>query len=117
MNLSSLSNEALVKLLEHPNIWQRRMAQRLLSERSSVDPAPLKALTTGGKALETRLAAFWTLHSCRLLDEETLSTLAHDTEPPIRAWVARFTGERHVDSEAAIARLETLAADSDPTVR
>src|SRR5438552_3367347 len=30
-----LSNELLIKLLEHPNEWQRRMAQRLLSGRGA----------------------------------------------------------------------------------
>ncbi len=34
MNLGKLSNDELVKLLEHPNEWQRRCAQRILGERS-----------------------------------------------------------------------------------
>src|SRR6266404_4749208 len=33
MDLAKLSSTDLVKLLAHPNVWQRRMAQRLLSER------------------------------------------------------------------------------------
>src|SRR5205807_524662 len=80
MNLAVLPSEALVKLLEHPNVWQRRTAQRLLSERGdgrammpdkdgktlySGKPAIVKLLTkllANGKTLETRLAALWTLH-------------------------------------------------------
>ena len=118
MNLASLANPALVKLLEHPNIWQRRMAQRLLTERSdrAIGPA-LKAMLTGSKMLASRLAAFWTLYSCDLLDEEILTTMAGDSAPPVRAWAARFTGERQIASETALARLENLATDPEPTVR
>jgi putative membrane-bound dehydrogenase-like protein len=118
MDLAELDNSALVKLLEHPNVWQRRMAQRILAERPdrAIGPA-LKALVAGGKSIETRLAGFWTLHACDLLDEEMLSNLAGDKDPVIRMWVARFTGERQLVSEASLARLQTLAEDSDPAVR
>src|SRR5438270_1082869 len=33
MDLGKMSDEQLVELLAHPNIWQRRMAQRVLNER------------------------------------------------------------------------------------
>ncbi len=81
MNLSKLSNDELVKLLEHPNEWQRRTAQRILGERSDRSHARpdnyrlpalgglgaeidrnLQRLVLNGKDLETRLAALWTLH-------------------------------------------------------
>ncbi|MHB8522976.1 MAG: PVC-type heme-binding CxxCH protein [Limisphaerales bacterium] len=118
MDLARLNSDDLVRLLAHPNVWQRRMAQHLLTERRdpSTKPALLRLLNDGG-TLEARLAAFWTLFSSGLLDDETLDRLVSDKEPAIRAWVARFTGERRDPSEPALARLETLARDADNPVR
>jgi putative membrane-bound dehydrogenase-like protein len=118
MNLSKLSSLELVKLLEHPNIWQRRMAQRLLGERG--DPAtraPLEALVGGSGKMEHRLAALWTLHSCDLLDDSLLDKCAQDKDPGLRTWAARLTGERHQPTEQTLARMQSLASDSDPAVR
>src|SRR5262249_41221109 len=72
MDLEKLSNAQLIKILEHPNEWQRRMAQRLLSERraagirnvyAETDTA-LRELIFTAKQPETQLAAlsiarFW----------------------------------------------------------
>lgn len=118
MDLSKLSSEGLVAMLRHPNIWQRRMAQRLLNERRDpVTKAPLIQLVMDGKTIETRTAAFWTLFSSDQLDESTLNTLSRDRDPIIRTWVARFTGERGHANPVALDRLELLAGDGDPAVR
>jgi putative membrane-bound dehydrogenase-like protein len=133
MNLAALKSKDLVRLLAHPNEWQRRTGQRLLSERRdghimmpgkdgkpiiAGDPAVvplLEQLLAGGKSLEARLAALWTLHGAGTLSDELLAKYADDQEPAIRAWGARFSGEQA--SEARLARLQRMAADSDPTVR
>jgi putative membrane-bound dehydrogenase-like protein len=117
MDLAALDGAGLVKLLEHPNIWQRRMAQRLLSERPDPTLRPALKSLLAGKALEVRLAAFWTLYSCGLLEEETLAKLASDPEPALRMWAARFTGERQLATEGDLARLQSLAGDADAGVR
>ena len=118
MDLSKLSSEELVKLLAHPNIWQRRMAQRLLSERR--DPkaiAPLKELLRTGGTLEARLSALWTLQSSGQMDEPVLDDFYQDKEPAIRAWVARIAGERRIASENVLNGLQRLASDANPSVR
>jgi putative membrane-bound dehydrogenase-like protein len=124
MNLAKLNSLDLVKLLEHPNVWQRRMAQRLLSERRDLpgantlhDDTPLHILMEKGATLEARLAALWTLHSSDLLEDEKLDIAAEDKEPAMRAWAARLTGERGYPLGDAIKRLTKLAKDSDPSVR
>src|ERR1051326_1527944 len=79
MDLSKLTGARLVDLLAHPNVWQRRMAQRLLNERR--DPAtraPLEMLLAGGKTLEARLAALWTLHGSGLLQDGVLDRSASE---------------------------------------
>jgi len=121
MDLAKSTSADLVGLLAHPNVWQRRMAQRLLNERR--DPAIKPALESllfsdaSSKSLEPRLAALWTLHGTQLLDEAGLDKCVADREPAIRAWSARLTGERRIDSESGRARLLTLASDPDASVR
>lgn len=123
MDLSRLSTEALVKLLEHPNIWQRRMAQRLLSERKDTKAFPplMTLLSKASQPLGTRLSALWTMQSSGLLNETTfencLAAIRHDKEPALRAWLARLAGENRFASETVIKALQELAGDSDPSVR
>lgn len=118
LDLGKLKSLELVKTLEHPNVWHRRMAQRILSERrDSGARAALVELARSGAKLEARLFALWTLHSAELLDEVALNTAANDQEAPVRAWAARLTGERRSVSEAAGERLFQLAGDQDPSVR
>lgn len=118
MNLAKAGTSELVRLLEHDNIWHRRTAQRVLSERK--DPAATAQLTRLIEArgsLESRLAAFWTLYSSGQLEEVLLDRLAGDSEAAIRSWVARFTGEKAVPSEQVRDRLLRLARDPEPSVR
>ena len=124
MNLAKLSSTELVKVLEHPNVWQRRVAQRLLTERRDLPGAnslhpetPLHVLLTNGVTLEARLAALWTLHGAEMLEDGVLDIPAKDKEPALRAWAARLTGERGYPLKDAIKRLAKLAEDPDPSVR
>src|SRR4030095_15884067 len=91
--------------LEHPNAWQRRMAQRLLSERhDAAVTRPLEELAAAGASnadpgrRTARIAAWWTLFSSGALTEKTLLKAADDSGPVIRAWAARFVGERQTGS-------------------
>ncbi len=118
LDLEKAASSDLVILLAHRNAWQRRMAQRFLSERrEAAAREPLLTLLRQGKELESRLAALWTLHGSEQLDETLLDSLKADPEPVIRAWVARLTGERPEWAESGASRLETLASDPNPSVR
>lgn len=118
LNLAKASTASLVETLAHPNVWHRRTAQRLLSERRDSQSAPaLLKLLREGATLESRLAALWTLHTAGFVTDEQLDSLVNDREPAVRAWVARLTGERGEATERTLARLRTLAADPDAPVR
>jgi putative heme-binding domain-containing protein len=118
MDLGKMSSVDLVDLLSNPNIWQRRMARRLLTERRDLSSrTPLQKLLANGKSLDGRLGALWTLHGAEFLDDSTLDKFVDDKEPAIRTWVARLTGERQDASKKAVARLMSLARDEDPYVR
>ena len=118
MDLAKLSSSELVKLLEHPNNWQRRSAQRLLNERRDDKiQGQLQSLFNTGKNLDQRLAAFWTLFSSGYLADDLLAKAVDDKEPAVRVWAARVIGDHRVSSEERMKWLETLARDDDPTVR
>jgi putative membrane-bound dehydrogenase-like protein len=118
MNLTRLSTPDLVKLLGHENVWQRRVAQRLLSERRDAAARPaLVELLADGQTLEARLSALWTLHGAELLEEPLLDNLSSDREPAVRMWVARLTGERRQPNDESLERLKKLSTDADPAVR
>jgi putative membrane-bound dehydrogenase-like protein len=118
MDLARLSTVELVKLLAHPNIWQRKMAQRLLTERRDATAVPeLKKLLREGKTLEARLFALWTLNSSDQITESVLEDFYQDKEPAIRAWIARIVGERRLADGAVLKGLAQLASDPDPSVR
>src|SRR5205814_253901 len=67
MDIANMTSEDLVKMLEHRNEWQRRVAQRLLIERietgGSAAPRFLRDIELHGKTIESRLAAKWISHS------------------------------------------------------
>lgn len=125
MNLAKMSTEELVPLLEHPNNWHRRQAQRLMSERRDVlresgihSSSKVHRLASDStKDVNYRLSALWTLYGANELEDDLLEGLKKDKEPAIRAWVARLTGERGIPYGAAMTRLATLAKDTNASVR
>ncbi len=125
MDLAKASSVELVKLLEHPNEWQRRMAQRILNESGHSESnwnavaATVAKVATEGKTLESRLAA-----SAILFDGYmSLQKVEAAKDPAERAWMIRFWGEALRDSkfsphaDAVLKTFERAASDRDPSVR
>src|SRR5678815_1053937 len=109
MDLRKLGDQELVSLLKHPNVWQRRMAQKLLAERSGGghglrrESEELEAIIVTEKAVEMRLAALWALHgivdmTAKPPDFEhnwltLLNSLTQDSDPNVKSWAVRFLAE------------------------
>ena len=130
MDLEKLDLDQLIALLSHPNEWQRRMAQRLVTERlAAADPGKnnraqqlLHNLFTSANTLESRLAALWTLHNSGLLgSDDTLETALTAKDASVRAWAVRFAAEEIREQTGRSSQLlDTIAdaaSDSDPVVR
>ncbi|HUF63858.1 MAG TPA: PVC-type heme-binding CxxCH protein [Verrucomicrobiales bacterium] len=116
--LAERSTAELVHLLEHPNSWTRRTAQRLLAERQDPEAkALLRNLLASEREPGSRLAALWTLHAAAQAERVDLDTAAANPYPPLRYWAARLTGENREAGQGALARLLQLAADPEITVR
>jgi putative membrane-bound dehydrogenase-like protein len=136
MDFSQLAGTNLLALFDHPNVWQRRMAQQALRDcisrtrrrnsgnRPQDEPGFTLALVNtldGKKSIQARIAAFW---------------LIEEFEIGIPSWVIWSPGTVHADewlrrcmaawrvanqgdesSPEGCADLETLANDSDPRVQ
>ncbi|MSU57717.1 MAG: c-type cytochrome [Pedosphaera sp.] len=130
MDLGKLSGTKLVALLDHPNEWQRRTAQRILRENLaknkrvySDEPGFELALinTLDGKtSVQARIAAFWLMNEFRAGTPRWVVWPANTARPDM--WLRRCMAAWRVaadgDSSAEeIAELEQLAGDSDPRVQ
>jgi putative membrane-bound dehydrogenase-like protein len=125
MDLAKASSDALVKMLEHPNEWQRRTAQRILNERIHTESnwnavtASVAKVATEGKTLESRLAASAILHDGYLSLQQAESA----KDPAERAWAIKFWGEALRDwkfstrVDTVLKTIERAASDPDPSVR
>ncbi len=112
-DLRKRASAGLIELLQHPNAWQRRTAQRLLSERRDQNAGPgLHDLARKGPNLEARLAALWTLHGAGLLSIQDIDDFAGDPDPAIRRWAIQLAGEEGRGGETVL----LASRDPDPTV-
>ena len=119
MDLGRLASAELVKLLGHPNVWQRRTAQRLLNGRTdvaSVKTALIQQLHFSAN-VDTKLASLWTLFSAGQIDNSILDDAATASEPALRQWAARLTGEWNQCTDPSVKRLKRLAADEVAAVQ
>ncbi|MFM2142460.1 MAG: hypothetical protein RLZZ476_1004 [Verrucomicrobiota bacterium] len=121
LDLKKLSTADLVKTLEHPNNWMRRMAARQLSERRGEDPAgiinALKTRLNSAKP-EVAIAALWSLARVGGLhgDTEVHARLASSKNTALRYWSARFFGEGMVYSTAKPSEEDETRHDADSDV-
>ena len=109
-DLSQLTPSQWIERLEHPNRWVRQTALRLIADRH--DPSRVPALSktlhrsTGQLALET----LWALNLSGGLNEpEALQALEH-SDPFVRLWTVRLTGDQLQASPALASRLSAMAA-------
>jgi len=111
MDLRKQTNDELAVLLNHPNNWQRRQAQRLLAERAGSDGLSVSYRPT---TLDGRRQTLWTMHQT---SSKLIGSFSYEQDPAMRAWTARMIGEAHLPVDDSLKTLERLATDPDPTVR
>jgi putative membrane-bound dehydrogenase-like protein len=113
LNLKKLATPDLVKTLEHPNNWMRRMARRMLVERNRSDSAGplLQKLLASLPSPSACNEASLLLKSYGMLTDTLVSRLAASPDSQHRIIAAR-----HSSSEDSPTQL-ALAKDPDPLVR
>jgi putative membrane-bound dehydrogenase-like protein len=116
LDLKKLPTTDLVKTLEHPNNWMRRMARRMLIEQHAEGTRDtLLKIAKSDASASVRLEAIWTLSAINPQDYRAIEWLAkNDPNPALKAWAARLFGEGgHVGHYW----LDELAENADPSVR
>jgi putative membrane-bound dehydrogenase-like protein len=90
LDLKKLATADLVKALEHPNNWMRRMARRMLVEKQ--DPQATTQLTVQA-ANAVELDSFWTLGQFGAILGSEVTNGKVERGPVHYVWIARFIGD------------------------
>jgi putative membrane-bound dehydrogenase-like protein len=121
-DLQKSSTGELVGLLDNPNVWWRRTAQRIVNERFEQERAMLVptleklALGTSNKN-NAHMHALWLLVSNNALQDPFWLTLLDSENDPTRNWAVRAAGQAQKVSQAVYEKLKELAKDRSPDVR
>lgn len=119
-HLGAASTAELVALLEHPNVWHRETAHRLLFERQDVATATLlRQLRSRTRQSVARLHVLWSLHGLNQLEVDDLRTAMHDAASEVREHAVRIAEQflQRSDSEALRDEIIQCAGDPAPGVR
>jgi putative heme-binding domain-containing protein len=118
-DLGALDAEALIKLLEHPNVWFVRKARRLLAERRAAKALeqPLQAVREGlggRKGLEI----LWAHYGASGIDPILARVLLDHPDAEIRLWTVRMLGdEGRVGRDFAGKLAEMATSESSAALR
>ncbi len=90
-NIGALHGLDLVKVLMHPNAWQREMAQRVLVERKDPATVPFLVTLAGAGSAVARIHAIWTLEGMGALEPAHLVAPIRSEDAELQAsalWAA-----------------------------
>ena len=115
-NLAALQGPDLVKVLTHPNSWQREAAQRLLVARKDAATIPLLAkLADAGSSLG-RIHAIWTLEGIGALKAEHLVRAIQGHDAKLQSSALWASTRLAADELAKLEPVLSSAAPAAPEV-
>jgi putative membrane-bound dehydrogenase-like protein len=110
-DLSKLSSQQLIKVLENPNKWYRQTALRLFGDRRDQSViAPLRSLVQEESGL-LALNALWALNLSGGLDEDFAAIALRHKDPYVRSWTTRLMCDNHQVSANLGRQLAELAKE------
>lgn len=113
-----MSTAELVKLLEHPNAWQRVTAARLLYEQNDRKAVPLlNQLSRESNSPFGRMHALYSLASFEALTPAVLLPRLSDEHPRVREHAVRLAEMVANDSPEVAAKLFSMTGDSELRVQ
>lgn len=109
INLADLSSDDLIKILSHKNRWFRQQAQRIIADRKDgkMSKSLIRVLQEGDG--QSALEALWALHAINALDDDLMSSSLRHTDPFVRMWAVRLTGDSPEVSPALMTSLAELS--------
>ncbi|HCN78904.1 MAG TPA: dehydrogenase [Verrucomicrobiales bacterium] len=117
LDLKKLSTADLVKTLEHPNNWMRRMARRMLVESVGEQDRSLLSLLKDNMPNSADYAAievFWTALASGIIDFDLIKAALSSNRNDLNHWAARAFGEHEPNAPKL---LVGLAEHQEPFVR
>jgi putative membrane-bound dehydrogenase-like protein len=117
IGLSAKSDKDLVQLLENPNGWWRRTAQRLLFERKTKEIQALKRIAESAELPEARVHALWLLDGLGQTDAEVLRTNLRHPTPGVRENAIKLTEMQGRRYPELVKILQSMTADTSAKVR
>ncbi|AQG81774.1 PVC-type heme-binding CxxCH protein [Spirosoma montaniterrae] len=116
LDLGKKTTAELVALLDQPNGWTRRTAQRLLYQRNDrAGIEPLRNLIANAERPEANVPALWLLRNLNALDAETLRLALRNPVAGVRETAIRVAED--ANNPALLSALLPLASDTDAKVR
>ncbi len=116
--LDRASTADLVALLDSPNVWQRRTAQRLLFERQDQAARPaLEKLIRESKSAAGRIHALWALDGLGAVNEAVLRAALADADEGVRENAVQVAAKVSKPSAELTAALLKRAEDRAGPVR
>lgn len=118
LKLGDATDMQLVEKLADPNIWWRRNAQRLLTDRKTKQAVPaLIEMVRNGSSPAGRLHALWTLEGLDELRPEHIMEALHDSMAGLRENAIRLAEPFLTISPKLVRELYSLQNDSNARVR
>ncbi len=117
-DLSALSSDQLVDLLDEANGWTRRTARRLLADRQDKSVIPRLREDFASSKTQRALESLWALYVLGDFDiERALQAVTH-ADPYVRTWGVRLLGDsREIAPATATALISLARAEPNVEVR
>ncbi|MCI0642584.1 MAG: c-type cytochrome [Gemmataceae bacterium] len=118
IDMTKSSARELVAYLEHPNVWWRMTAQRLLvSGNQQAVAGNVRKLFNKSQSPIGRVHALWTLEGLGRLDNASILAALADDSAGVREQALRLAEPRIADSKDLRAAVVKLASDPSAKVR
>lgn len=116
--MSKSGGGELVSLLEHPNLWHRETAHRLIWERQDRSlVGAIRRLLVESRSPLGRLHALWSLEGLDAIQPDDLARGLADAAPVVRRAALKLAEPRFTQDPALLATAAKLAGDPDIEVR
>lgn len=117
-NLYTKSDEELISLLSDKNIWFRQQALQMLADRKNGSLIPVLMKMLQGTDAQRSLEALWAINLVGGFNDDVIKTALTHSDPFVRMWAVRLTGDREKMTPAIAEQLVQLAVnEKHPEVR
>ncbi len=114
-DLTTRSNEDLIKLLSNKNRWYRQKALEVIRDRNDASILPMLKEVLKSEKGQIALEALWAIHLAGGLDDAMTIEGINHPDPYVRMWSVRLTGDQNKSSESVATALAELS-QNEPEV-